>query len=367
MIIKKKQTTLEANFAPPSVPVNTDAINDELLKTFRLKNSKGTAMLVCNYGAAVISLFVKDKNGNFSDVVLGYENPQEYLTDDYYLGTVVGRYANRISGNTVIIDHHPYVLSVKPGGYHQHGGFAGFNKKYFDTTPFTEAGKTGIIFKYTSPHLEEGFPGELQLEVIYSLDEEDNWTVEYKAVSDKTTLVNLTQHTYFNLSGNLPGNIDEHELQMPAKCYLPVNNLQVPTGVLATVSETPFDFTQFKKIGKDIFDDNEQLELSNGYDHSFVLETKKTGALKPAAILKEKTTGRKLELFTTEPAVHLYTGNFLNNIRGKNGVVYNQRSGLCLETQHFPDAPNHTDFPSTILKAGEAFYSKTVFKFSVED
>ncbi|CAN5610268.1 galactose mutarotase [soil metagenome] len=358
---------METTIATLSVPpTNNNPANESLLKTFTIKNTKGTSLLVCNYGAAVISIFVKDRAGNFSDVVLGYENPRDYLTDDYYIGTVVGRYANRIMGDNIIIDNHPYLISTRPGGYHQHGGFAGFNKKYFDATPFSEKGKTGVSLKYTSQHLEEGFPGKLELEVIYTLDEEDNWTVEYKAVSDKTTLINLTQHTYFNLSGKLSGSIDDHELQITANSYLPVNKLQVPTGVLATVIDTPFDFTEFKKIDKDLFEEDEQLKLSNGYDHSFVLETEKTGALKPAAIVQENTSGRKLEVFTTEPAVHLYTGNFLENIIGKNGIVYNQRSGLCLETQHFPDAPNHADFPSTVLKAGELFYSKTVFRFSVE-
>ena len=334
------------------------------IKLFTIKNNRGTKLIVADCGAAVVSLFVNDKNGNPADIVLGYDDPYDYLKDEFYIGTVVGRYANRIAGETVFINDQPYKLSTKEGGYHQHGGFVGFNKKLFYSTPFQQQNKSGIIFKYTSPHLEEGFPGELQLEVIYTLDDDDVWTIEYKGISNKTTLVNLTQHTYFNLSGNPATNIDEHELKILARYYLPVNKLQVPTGELADVSNTPFDFTQFKKIAQDITQDNEQLILSKGYDHSFVLEKKYSAVLKHAAVVTEPVSGRKMEVYTTEPAVHFYTGNFLDNVKGKNGINYNKRAGFCLETQHFPDAPNHPQFPSTILKAGEQFYSKTIFKFS---
>jgi aldose 1-epimerase len=312
----------------------------------------------------VVSLLVRDKFNHFADIVLGYEDPHDYLKDEYYIGTVVGRYANRIAGDTVVINNQSYKLSSKKGGYHLHGGAVGFNKKFFTATLFQRTDSNGIIFKYTSPHLEEGFPGELQLEVIYTLTDDDVWTIEYKAVSNKTTLLNLTQHTYFNLSGNPASTVDEHELKILTPYYLPVNKLQVPTGEVHEVSNTPFDFTQFKKIAQDIFNDDEQLQLSNGYDHSFVLEKKHSAVLKHAVVVKENLSGRRMDVYTTEPAVHFYSGNFLKNVKGKNGVLYNERSGLCLETQHFPDAPNHPDFPSTVLKAGEHFYSKTVFKFS---
>ena len=313
----------------------------------------------------MVSVFVKDKKGNFSDIVLGYENAAEYLEDDYYMGTVVGRYANRIAGDTVLINNEQYKLSTKDGGYHHHGGTVGFNKKIFKAQPFLQTGRSGIIFKYSSPHLEEGFPGELELEVIYTLDDEDAWCIEYKAVCNKTTLINLTQHTYFNLSGNPANKIDDHELKILSRYYLPVNTLQVPTGIIAAVSNTPFDFTEAKRIGQDIMHDNEQLHLSNGYDHSFVLEKKHSTVLKHAAVVHEPLSRIKMDVYTTEPAVHFYSGNFLNNVKGKNGTIYKKRSGFCLETQHFPDAPNHRHFPSTVLKAGEEFYSKTVFKFSV--
>jgi aldose 1-epimerase len=349
---------------PSTITKYTDAAKEG--KLFIIENNAGTKLIVSNYGAAVQSLFVKDRQGNLADIVLGYDDANGYINDEYYIGTVVGRYANRIAGETVSINGNDYKLTTKEGGYHHHGGKQGFNKKIFDATPFHEQNKNGIIFKYTSPHLEEGFPGELQLEVIYTLDDENVWTIEYKAISNQTTLVNFTQHSYFNLSGNPETTVGAHELKILSHRYLPVNNMQVPTGEIRNVGNSAFDFTQFKTIGKCLFTKDEQLKLGSGYDHSFVLETQHTARLKHAAVVKEPGSGRKMEVYTTEPAVHFYSGNFLHNIRGKKGLVYNQRAGFCLETQHFPDAPNHPHFPTTELKAGEQFYSKTVFKFSVE-
>lgn len=336
------------------------------VQLFTIENNAGTKLLVSNYGAAVQSLFVKNKDGKIEDIVLGYDDLNDYLLDEYYLGTVIGRYANRIGGQIVSLNGNSYKLPVKKGGYHLHGGERGFNKKIFDAAPFHQHSKSGIVFTYTSPHLEEGFPGDLTLKVIYTLDDDNAWTIEYKAVSNKTTLINLTQHSYFNLSGNLKSSVDNHELKILSHWYLPVNELQVPTGEIKEVSKTVFDFTAFKKIGQQIASGDEQLKLSNGYDHSFVLEKEHTPALKHAAVVKEKTSGIKMDVYTTEPALHFYSGNFLDNIKGKNNITYNQRSGFCLETQHFPDAPNHPHFPTTVLKAGEQFYSKTVFKFSLE-
>lgn len=344
---------------------NHTATADEI-KLFAIENKAGTKLIVSNYGAAVQSLFVKDRYDRLADIVLGYDDLAEYVSDEYYIGTVVGRYANRIAGENVSINGNKYKLPVTEGGYHLHGGQSGFNKKIFDARPFQQPGKRGIAFSYSSPHLEEGFPGELLLEVIYTLDDDNAWTVEYKAVSSKDTLINLTQHSYFNLCGNLQLPVDGHELKILSHWYLPVNDLQVPTGDIKDVAGTVFDFTSFKKIGKEMTTGDEQLLISNGYDHSFVLEKQHTQHLKHAAVVKEFISGRKMDVYTTEPAIHFYSGNFLTDIKGKNGDVYNERCGLCLETQHFPDAPNHPHFPSTVLHAGETFYSKTVFKFSVE-
>lgn len=349
-----------------STSLTTYPVAADGIQLFTLENANGTRLIASNYGAAVISLFVKDRQGRSTDIVLGYDQVAGYANDEFYIGTVVGRYANRIAGESVLIDGKEYRLTTTGGGFHHHGGRLGFNKKLFDAVPFTDANKSGIIFKYTSPHLDEGFPGELLFEVIYTLSGDDIWTVEYRAVADRTTLVNFTQHSYFNLSGNPSNLIDDHELKILSHFYLPVNNMQVPDGKVAAVSNTPFDFTQFKKIGRDIQQENEQLQLSNGYDHSFVLEKQHTQHLKHAAVVKEAAGGIKMDVYTTEPALHFYSGNFLENVKGKNNNIYKQRSGFCLETQHFPDAPNHPHFPSTVLKKGEQFYSKTVFKFSVE-
>ncbi|MET0636532.1 MAG: aldose epimerase family protein [Chitinophagaceae bacterium] len=330
---------------------------------YTVMNSKGTRLVLCDCGAAVVSLFVPDRNGDYADIVLGYDTPQHYLNDDYYLGTVVGRYANRIAGNSVKIEDLEYSLSTRQGGYHLHGGAIGFNKKIFKAAPFKNTKDSGVVFSYTSPDMEEGFPGEFRLEVVYTLDEQDLWTIEYRGISNKTTIVNLTQHTYFNLSGDAGNRIDDHEFRIFSDRYLPVNDLQVPTGELAEVANTPFDFTEFRKIGTEEVHIHEQLARSNGYDHSFVLETEHSLEMKHAVSVKEPVSGRQLDVFTTEPSVHFYTGNFLDNVKGKNEIVYNKRSGFCLETQHFPDSPNHPHFPSTELKAGEQFYSKTIFKF----
>jgi aldose 1-epimerase len=330
-----------------------------------LENKKGLRMTIACTGAAVQSLQVPDRNGNLTDVVLGYDDETSYRQDDYYMGTVIGRFANRIAGNNVQLNGKPYTLNSVQSGYHHHGGIEGFNKKKFMAQPFINSkGEQSIRFKYTSADMEEGYPGELQLAITYTLTNDNAWIVEYNAQSNKTTLINLTQHAYFNLTGNPSQTVEEHELLLPAKWYLPVNDLQLPTGKIEQVAGTAFDFNTFKKIGQDINKHDEQLLLSCGYDHSYVLEQQHTQALKHAATIKENTTGILTDIYTTEPAVHFYSGNFLNNVQGKKGMVYNRRSGLCLETQHFPDAPNHPHFPSTVLEAGQEFYSKTIFQFS---
>lgn len=357
---------MDFKIADKVVSVKTGEESSEKIKLFTIENKNGTRMIVSNIGAAVVSLFVKNKNGQFVDVVLGYPAPADYLADEFYIGTVVGRYANRIATGNVTIDNKHYQLSVKKEGYHQHGGEIGFNKKIFDATPFKTNNENGIVFNYTSPHLEEGFPGELSLEVVYTLTEDDAWKIEYKATCSETTLVNITQHSYFNLSGNPVQTIDAHELKINGDYYLPVNALQLPTGILETVTNSPFDFTKFKSIAKDINCINEQLKVANGYDHTYVLDKENNNILKHAAVVKEENSGIKMEVYTTEPSVHFYSGNFLSGIAGKNGITYNQRSGFCLETEHFPDSPNHPGFPSTLLKPGEEFYSQTIFKFSVE-
>ncbi|HEV7621487.1 MAG TPA: aldose epimerase family protein [Flavisolibacter sp.] len=335
-------------------------INGKEIYLFTITNSKGSVLQVTNYGAAVTALTLKDNVGSKTDVLLGYELLEDYIEDNYYMGTVVGRYANRIEGSEVLIDGNKFNLSSKEAGYHLHGGKIGFNKKVWDVL---EIDSFKIKLRYYSPDGEEGFPGNLEVIVSYFFDEENTWTVDYTATTDKSTLLNLTHHAYFNLDGHQYGSILKHKLKINAEKYLPVTGLQVPTGDLADVHGTPFDFIERKTIGRHINDLNEQLTLSGGFDHSWVLEEVPGNHLKYAATLEAYKSGIQLNVFTTEPALHLYSGNFLDNITGKSKVLYKKRSGLCLETQHFPDAPNNQHFPSTILRPGEIFRSKTIFQF----
>ena len=350
----------------PVNEVNAEYSESLIIQLFTLTNKNGVKLVVSDFGATVISLCIHDRKGELKDIVLGYEDEKQYVDDEYYLGSLVGRYANRIAGDTIIIDGIAYKISVREGGYHLHGGFSGFNKKLFSAAKFVNNNDSGVVFRYLSPHLEEGFPGNLNLEVIYTLDDENKWTVEYRASTDRTTIVNFTQHSYFNLSGDPTTTVDNHEMRIDSRIYLPVNDLQMPTGVLEDVAGTPFDFTRFRKIGEHISENNEQLVISTGYDHSWVLKKQHSHDLKHAASVREASTGIHLDVFTTEPAIHFYSGNYLDDVKGKYGLVYSKRTGFCLETQHFPDSPNHAHFPSAILKANELFYSKTIFKLSVE-
>jgi aldose 1-epimerase len=333
---------------------------------YQLTNANGMKLFVTNYGATIQSLFVPDKYGNMEDVVLGYDSLEEYRDDPYYFGCVVGRYANRIAGGTVHLYGKEIKLHTREGGYHLHGGREGFNKKVWSAEVLEKETSCGIRLTYLSVDGEEGFPGNLKTEVEYWLTDRNQVIVEYRAFTDKTTLINLTQHSYFNLAGHDSRTVQDHVMQLHTPWYLPVNTMQVPTGHLANVAGTPFDFQLPRKIGDDIDKNHFQLVLSGGYDHSWVLEKKHTPALKHAATVTHEDSGRELNVFTTEPAVHFYSANFVEKgTKGKRGAVYNQRNSFCLETQHFPDAPNHVDFPSTVLKAGEEFYSKTIFEFSV--
>jgi len=361
---------LKENAAPVSLPSLVEAtswgqLQGKDIKLYTLTNRRGSEVKLTNFGATVVSLRVPDRQGCLADIVLGYATPEAYLADEFYMGGVVGRYANRIAGKTVVVEGTAYELATRNGGYHLHGGSKGFNKHIFDSHGFERDHVSGVRFYLLSPHMDEGFPGELSFTVTYTFSDDNVLEVAYEATSDRATIVNFTQHSYFNLSGNPALAILDHQLHIHSSRYLPVNEMQVPVGVLAAVADTPFDFRQFHSIGERINSPDRQLELSGGYDHSYVLEPDQPGGLAHAATVWEEKTGRIMNVYTTEPAVHFYSGNFLaDTIRGKDGIMYNKRSGFCLETQHFPDAPNHPHFPSTLLPAGERFSSKTVFAFS---
>jgi aldose 1-epimerase len=331
---------------------------------FCLKNAAGSALYVSNYGAVAQAFLVKDKNGNPIDVLLGYDSLEEYVKDEFYIGAIVGRYSNRIAGGEVLIDGKKYSLATRDGGYHLHGGKEGFNKKVFDYK-ILQSDTPSIKFFYTSPHLEEGFPGTINFAVTYTLDDADNWIIDYECETDKTTIINFTQHAYFNLNGHNSGDITEQVLQIFSSNYLPVNKMQVPSGKPASVTGTNFDFHKGLPIGKNINQADEQLILSNGYDHTWTLKDQASSTLLRAATVKSNDNGLQLEVYTSEPSVHFYAGNYLENISGKNNNIYQRQQGFCLETQHYPDTPNHPDFPSTILRPGQKFTSKTIYALSI--
>lgn len=328
---------------------------------YKLGNASGTLVTVTNFGATITGIETKDATGNLADIALGYDKLQDYIDDHQnYMGCIVGRFANRIAGGSVELDGEKYQLTVKDGGFHHHGGKVGFNRKMWNVIDVDDK---SIKLNYISPDGEEGFPGELNVSLTYTLNESNQLLVDYEATTDKTTLLNLTQHTYFNLSGHNGGDIYDQELMMPLDEYLPVTGLHVPDGTFADVSGTPFDFRTSKALGKDIASSHPFLLMGRGYDNTWVIKKEDSPELKLAARVTDPNSGRILVVYTTEPSVHLYTGNWLDGANGKNGAVYNNRGGFCLETQHYPDAPNHPDFPSTVLTKGDVFRSQTVFEF----
>ena len=338
------------------------------IQLFTLKNSAGMEVKVTNFGAIITSIKVPDRAGNFADVALGYDNIADYINavDKPYFGAVVGRYGNRIAKGEFTVDGKEYSLPINNGPNSLHGGIIGFDKVVWDAETVDD---NAVKLTYHAKDMEQGYPGNLTATVTYTLTDDNKLVIDYQATTDKATPVNLTQHTYFNLKGEGEGTILNHELSINADHYTPVDATLIPTGEIAPVKGTPFDFTKTKPIGRDINQENEQLEFGGGYDHNWVLNREKSeGELELAATLYEPESGRLLEVSTTEPGVQFYCGNFLTGVlKGKSGKSYVYRGGLCLETQHYPDSPNQPNFPNTILKPGETYNSKTVFKFSTKD
>lgn len=336
------------------------------VEVFTLTNHNGLEIRTVPYGAAIVSIRVPDRDGRLGDVVLGFNSLDGYLTPPPYFGAVVGRYGNRIATGRFTLDGHAYQLATNNGANHLHGGNKGFDKKLWQAEPFECDGHTGVTYSYTSVDGEEGYPGTLRARVSYTLTSANELTIDYEATTDKATPVNLTQHSYFNLSGEGSGDILAHELTIDADRYTPVDATQIPTGELAAVDRTPFDFRTPSAIGARIDADDAQLRTGKGYDHNWVLNAGGTSAPHHAARLVDPATGRTLDVSTTEPGLQFYSGNFLDGtLIGQSGHAYPARSALCLETQHFPDSPNHPNFPSTILRPGERLQSKTVWTFGV--
>jgi len=330
---------------------------------YTLTNSHGLEVRAMNYGGIIVSIRVPDRKGEFADIVLGHETLEGYVPNPPFLGAIVGRYANRIANGTFTLDGKKYDLPKNDGPNTLHGGVdKTFNKVVWDAEALK--GNTGVAFTYLSKDGEEGFPGNLKVKVTYTLTDENALVINYEATTDKATPINLSQHSYFNLAGEGSGDILNTELMLNAERFTPVDKTLIPTGELRPVKGTPLDFTTSIKIGARIDDTYDQMVLGHGYDHNFILNRKGDG-LTLAARAYEPSSGRVMEVSTTQPAVQFYTGNFLDGtVTGKHGHVYKRRNGFCLETQHYPDSPNHPDFPTTILKPGETFHSETVFKFS---
>jgi aldose 1-epimerase len=338
----------------------------EDVSLFTLQNTAGMKATLTDYGATVISLFAPDRHGNFDDVVFGFPILEGYLQEHPFFGGTIGRYGNRIGKGKFKLDGVEYKLAANNGENHLHGGVKGFHKVVWSAAPVQQDSAVGAKFSYLSKDGEEGYPGNLSCTVTYSLTNNNELKIEYHATTDKATPVNLTHHGYFNLAGQVKGDILNHQLEIFADRFTPVDKGLIPTGELRPVEGTPMDFRQPHAIGERINSEDEQLKFGLGYDHNWVLNNS-NGSLALAARVYEPTTGRVMEVWTTEPGLQFYSGNFLDGtLTGKDNQIYKHRSGFCLETQHFPDSPNKPDFPSTILRPGETYSTETIYRFAAK-
>jgi len=332
-----------------------------------LKNSHGIEAAITNYGATLVRLRVPDRRGNIEDVALGYDSLDGYLHDTSYFGGSIGRYANRIGGGEFTLNGTTYRLEKNDNGNHLHGGVRGFDKVLWTAKDVSASDTAALQFTYLSKDGDGGYPGNLTAKVTYTLTDKNELKIDYEAKSDKDTIINLTNHTYFNLAGQGSGDILQHQLQLHAGRFTPIDRTLIPTGEIRSVKGTPFDFSVPTAIGARISQNDEQLKFGLGYDHNFVLDSGGSQSPALAGSVYEPVSGRVLEVWTTEPGIQFYSGNMLKGAsEGKAGNRYPQRSGFCLETQHFPDSPNKPNFPTTVLKAGAEFRSTTVYRFSAK-
>jgi aldose 1-epimerase len=340
----------------------------ERAELFTLTNARGIEVRFTTYGGIIVSVRVPGRTGELDDVTLGFDSLEGYLGDHPYFGALIGRYANRIAGGRVELNGRAYTLATNEGPNHLHGGRRGFDKIIWDAQPFQDDTGVGARLTHTSPAGDEGYPGTLTTRVTYTLTDRDELAFDYHATTDEPTPINLTQHSYFNLAGAGASDIVGHELMLSASHFTPIDAALIPTGELRNVAGTPFDFRTPAVIGSRIDQEDEQLCRAGGFDHNFVLDRRQGEPISLAARLYHPPSGRVLEVHTTEPGVQLYTGNALDgSVVGKEGRRYGRRGGLSLETQHFPDSPNQPDFPCTILRPGEQYTSRTIYKFSVDE
>jgi aldose 1-epimerase len=337
------------------------------IQLFVLTNKNGLEAAVTNFGGDLVSLKVPDRQGKLGDIVLGYDSLDGYLSDKSFFGGTIGRYGNRIAQGKFTLDGATYTLARNNGENHLHGGIIGFNKVVWQAKEVPSKEGPTLQLIYLSKDGEEGYPGNLSVQVTYTLTDGNALKIDYMAKTDKDTVINLTNHSYFNLAGSGAGDILEHQLMIQADQFTPVDAGLIPTGELRVVQGTPFDFRKQTAIGARIEQSDEQLKLGKGYDHNWVLNREGKNALALAARVYEGKTGRQMEVWTTEPGIQFYSGNFLDGtVHGKGGQIYAHRSGFCLETQHFPDSPNHPKFPSTVLKPGAQYRTTTIYKFSAK-
>ncbi len=354
-----------ANVTSTTQRIYGTTASGETVTQVTLRNANGIEVDVIGYGGIITRLVTPDRDGKPGDIVLGMDSLADYEAGTPYFGALIGRYGNRIANGRFEIDGEVIQLDTNDGDNHLHGGVEGFDKKVWNMTPFVTENSAGVVLKLVSPDGDQGYPGTLKTKVVYELTDDNDLDMRFHATTDKPTVANLTQHSYFNLAGE--GDILEHELEIPADRYTPVGPGLIPTGELATVEGTPFDFRDAKTIGEDIGADNAQLELGGGYDHNYVLKVEADDELVLAARVTEPTSGRVLEVLTVEPGVQFYSGNFLDGTLSGKGQTYHHRGGFCLEPQHFPDSPNQPDFPSTTLRPGENYETRIVYRFSTAD
>ena len=339
-------------------------VNGKAIDLYTLKNANGVVAQITNFGGKVVNLWTPDKDGNFDDIVLGFDNIDDYLvTSEKYFGSLIGRYGNRIANGQFSLNDTVYTLAQNNGENALHGGIVGYNNVVWDAD---QKDDQTLVLTYLSADGEEGYPGNLEVKVQYQLTDDNELKIEYWATTDKATPINLTHHSFFNLKGEGNGTVNDHIVQINADKYTPVDAGLIPTGELAPVEGTPMDFREPTAIGARIYADFEQLKFGNGYDHNWVLNAADEG-LTFAAKVKEPETGRTMEVYTNEPGMQFYGGNFLDGtVSGKKGLPYVFRGAFCMETQHFPDSPNKPEFPSTILEPGDEYYSICVYKYGVE-
>ena len=341
-------------------------VNGKKTDLYILRNKEGNEVAITNYGGAIVAIMVPDRKGNLANIIQGHDNIQDVIdSPEPYLSTLIGRYGNRIAKGRFQLKGKVYSLPINNGPNSLHGGENGFNTKVWDATQINEH---AIVLKYTSPYGEEGFTGELDVWVAYTLTDNNELIIKYSAKTNKKTIINLTHHGFFSLAGlaNPTPPIDDLECQINADFFLPIDETSIPTGEILKVAETPFDFRTPKPIGQDIDADHEQIRHGSGYDHCFVLNKKEEGELSFAARIRDPKSGRTMEVYTTEPGVQVYTDNWADGYKGQHGSTFPRRSAICFEAQHFPDSPNHPYFPSVILEPGREYTQKTIYKFGIQ-